>query len=389
MSIKEKESTAGGTLLIPEVGMGRLLYLDNLRSFALFLGILFHAAIVYAPKIGYAIQAKERADVFGYFCYYIHSFRMPLFYLISGYFSALVWQKKGMGNYMLGRIQRILIPMVLGLVFLAPIQYFLVVKIHHPNLSYFQFYPNFFSMDYFAHSHIWFLVDLTLFSILFFLFPKLWIEKIAGLFPKNENFCFLGYVILTVSLTILGHSFFPRGDDVYGIDKLTFIYQFGFFLVGILSFYGKTIFEVIERGSTIASLNWLLAGFVVFLSFYQLEISDPLWMPYFTYGIEKRGLHILLWCLSPFIWTKFFVLAFERYINVSNSFTVYLVDSSLPIYLLHHPISLLIAYYFREWDANVYLKFLLHTMIVFSSSFLIYDTLIKNTTILRKAFGLK
>lgn len=369
--------------------MGRLLYLDNLRSFALLLGILFHAAIVYAPKIGYAIQAKERADIFSFFCYYIHSFRMPLFYLISGYFSALVWQKKGMVTYALGRFQRILVPMGLGLIFLAPIQYFLMAKTHHPQLSYFQFYPHFFSLDTFGHSHIWFLVDLSLFSFLFFLIPKIWIEKVAAEFPKNEFFRLGAYLILTVSFTCLGHSFFPRGDDFYGIDKLTFIYQLGFFLVGVLSFYGKSLFEVVERSSCYTTINWLLAGFVVFLCFYELEISDPLWMPYFNYGIEKRAFHILLWCLSPFLWTKFFVSLFERYLNVSNSFTVYLVDSSLPIYLLHHPISLMVAYYFREWDVNVYLKFGLHTMIVFSSSFLIYDTLIKNTTILRKVFGLK
>lgn len=74
--------------------MGRLVYLDNLRSFALLLGIIFHAAIVYASDIKYAIQDEDRSDVLSYFCYWIHSYRMPMFYMISGFFSAMVWEKK-------------------------------------------------------------------------------------------------------------------------------------------------------------------------------------------------------------------------------------------------------------------------------------------------------
>jgi glucan biosynthesis protein C len=369
--------------------MARLLYLDNLRSFALFLGIVFHAAIVYAPKIGYAIQDETRADAFAYFCYFIHSFRMPLFFLISGYFSALVWEKKGMASYLEGRFSRIFIPMCLGLFFLAPIQYFLFEKIKMPYLTYGSFYPNFFSSQYFGHSHIWFLVDLLLFSLWFILFPKFLLKRIGDLFPANTYLVVISFCIFSFSITLLAHAFFPRGDQLYGIDKLTLCYQFGFFVLGTISFYRKSIFEPKSVNSSLVVWNWFLFGLVIFLLFYQSEISDPLWMPYFYSGIEKRGFHLFLWCLSPLVWSQFLVLFFQRYANVSNSFTVYLVDSSLPIYLLHHPISLLTAFHFRTLDLNVYMKFSLHTLIVFSLSFLLYDTLIKNTIILRKLFGLK
>ncbi len=389
MSRKEKRSTERLWKLISLVAMGRLLYLDNLRSFALFLGIIFHAAIVYAPKIGYAIQNDERANIFGYFCYYIHSFRMPLFYMISGYFSILVWEKKGSWAYIQSRIYRIFIPMCLGLLFLAPIQYYLVTKLRVPSLHFWNFYPLFFTTEYFGHSHIWFLVDLLLFSLVFIFIPKSFFQKLILSLPNTKILLLPIYILFVFSFVLIAHSFFPRGDDFLGIDKLTFVYQGGFFFIGILSYQSKSIFEVFPTQTKFVVWNYFFAALIVFLLFYEIEITDPLWMPYFSYGIEKRATHLFLWVLSPILWTRFFVLLFARFANVSNPFTVYLVDSSLPIYLLHHPISLLVAFYFRNWQSDVFLKFFLHTGIVFSLSFLLYDTLIKNSTILRKVFGLK
>jgi|JI8StandDraft_1071087.scaffolds.fasta_scaffold00022_40 glucan biosynthesis protein C len=369
--------------------MGRLFYLDNLRSFALFLGIVFHAAIVYAPKIGYAIQDSNRSDIFSFFCYYIHSFRMPLFFLISGYFSALVWEKKGKRSYFDGRFHRIFIPMCLGLLFLAPIQYYLVTKLKNPHLTFFHFYPSFFSESTFAHSHIWFLVDLFLFSLIFITIPKSFLKRIAIGFPKNEIVFLSVCAIFIFSLTLFAHSFFPRGDDFFGIDKLTFAYQFGFFLIGTISFYSNSIFRLEKTISILSFFTWLLTGISIFILFYQIEISDPLWMPYFSFGIEKRAYHIFLWCISPLVWTKVLVMFFQKYVNFTNPFTMYLVESSLPIYLLHHPISLSVAFYFRTLTFPLYVKFSIHTLIVFSLSFILYDVLIKNSTLLRKIFGLK
>ena len=75
----------------------RLYYLDNLRSFALILGVIFHAGIVYAESIQYAIQDLQRNVFFTYLSYFVHGFRMPLFFMISGFFSGLVLENKGQG----------------------------------------------------------------------------------------------------------------------------------------------------------------------------------------------------------------------------------------------------------------------------------------------------
>ncbi|MDZ4724874.1 MAG: acyltransferase family protein [Leptospira sp.] len=369
--------------------MGRLLYLDNLRSFALLLGIVFHAAIVYAPKISYAIQNLNRAEPFGYFSFWVHSFRMPLFFIISGYFSVLVWEKKGKESYIEGRIKRILIPMIIGLIFFAPIQYYLVAKLKYTNVLVVPFVSDFFTIKNFSHSHIWFLVDLFLFSLIFIVIPKSIFKFIAKNLPDNTFLQSFIFILIPFIFTTLAHSFFPRGDDYIGVDKLTFMYQCGFFFVGILAYFKRSILisEIIK--SKLEGSILLILGILIFILFYQLEISDPLWMPYYYGNQIIRLTHVFLWSMSPLVWTYFFVFLFQKIANVTNPFTVYLVDSSLPIYLLHHPISLGIAYFIRNIDISPYYKFGIHVSLVLVLSFLIYDTFIKNTIILRTLFGLK
>ncbi|WP_411823232.1 acyltransferase family protein [Leptospira sp. 'Mane'] len=370
--------------------MGRLYYIDNLRSFALLLGILFHSAIVYAPKIGYAIQNQERIEPFGYFCFWIHSFRMPLFFIISGFFSVLVWEKKGGMYFLKGRWERIFIPMLVGLLALAPIQYFLILKISHPDLNYFFYYLSFFTKEGFGQSHIWFLVNLFLYGMLFAFLPKQFIKKTFSYFQtKHELVLFFVIFVISFSLTLLAHSFFPRGDSKFGIDKLLFCYQFAFFLSGVFIYHsGKILIPSLET-SSFRLINWTLFGIIVYILFYEWETTDPLWMPYFWGGVYNRIFHILLWCLSPIIWFQVFVLFFQKWGNGTGKLSQYLIDSSLPVYLIHHPISLLTAFYFRNWDFPVVGKFIFHVLIVFGFSFLFYDLIVRNSIILKKLFGVK
>ncbi|MCZ8343017.1 MAG: acyltransferase family protein, partial [Leptospira sp.] len=221
----------------------RLGYLDNLRSFALLLGILFHVSIVYSEEIKYAIQNNERSYILSYFCYFIHGFRMPLFFMIAGFFSALVFERKGGFEFIKARFARVVLPMLFGLIFLSPIQYYLVQKIKKPELEVIKFVLDFFSVEKFEHSHIWFLVNLSVYSFLFYLLPKSIFKKIPGTQGKN-NFSFLiFFFIISLILLSIFHYFYPKGESFLGVSKLTFVYQLLFFFLGICSYYKNLIFE--------------------------------------------------------------------------------------------------------------------------------------------------
>ena len=93
--------------------------LDALRAFAMLLGIGLHAALSFAP-FPWPVQDRQQSDLFSLFFVAVHGFRMPLFFLVSGFFTALLWRQKGLQALLQHRFQRVFIPCLLGLLTVIP-----------------------------------------------------------------------------------------------------------------------------------------------------------------------------------------------------------------------------------------------------------------------------
>ena len=93
--------------------------LDALRAVAMLLGIVFHAALAF-PPIGWTVQDSQQHDGFGLVCSVIQGFHMPLFFVMSGFFTAMLWRKRGLRALLQHRFRRIFLPLVLGLVTIVP-----------------------------------------------------------------------------------------------------------------------------------------------------------------------------------------------------------------------------------------------------------------------------
>lgn len=93
--------------------------LDALRAFAMLLGIALHAALAFVP-IPWLAMNKETAPALGPFIEVIHGFRLPLFFLMSGFFSAMLLQRRGIAGFLNHRWKRIALPLLLGMVTIIP-----------------------------------------------------------------------------------------------------------------------------------------------------------------------------------------------------------------------------------------------------------------------------
>ena len=93
--------------------------LDALRAIAMLLGIVLHASLSFAP-IPWTVSDQQQSSVYIVLFSAIHGFRMPLFFLISGYFTAMLWRKRGLSGLVLQRAKRILLPLVLGCMTIVP-----------------------------------------------------------------------------------------------------------------------------------------------------------------------------------------------------------------------------------------------------------------------------
>ncbi len=89
--------------------------LDNLRAAAMMLGVLLHAGLAYAePAQAIWLATDPRSSVvIDAAIWLIHLFRMPLFFLISGYLAHGLLARRGTGGYLRNRLIRIAAPFVL------------------------------------------------------------------------------------------------------------------------------------------------------------------------------------------------------------------------------------------------------------------------------------
>lgn len=96
--------------------------LDALRAFAMLLGLVLHGVMSFIEiPIWPAQDIHQNSEIYGFILAAVHGFRMPLFFLISGFFTAMMWKKRGMKGLLKNRAIRILVPLVAGSILLWPI----------------------------------------------------------------------------------------------------------------------------------------------------------------------------------------------------------------------------------------------------------------------------
>jgi len=93
--------------------------LDALRAFAMLLGIALHGSLSFIP-LPWPAQDTQQNGLFMLFFMAVHGFRMPLFFLVSGFFTAMLWQRRGIKALLKQRFQRIVIPLALSLATIGP-----------------------------------------------------------------------------------------------------------------------------------------------------------------------------------------------------------------------------------------------------------------------------
>ncbi len=91
--------------------------LDMVRAAAMLLGITAHAAVAYAPDMGrwYFVEEVSTDAGLEALQWLLHSFRMQVFFVLSGLFAHLVMDKRGPDAFLADRFRRLVWPLLVGL----------------------------------------------------------------------------------------------------------------------------------------------------------------------------------------------------------------------------------------------------------------------------------
>jgi len=327
----------------------RLHALDNLRALMMWLGIVLHVSVSHmvndSPLPWHDDRSTPVADLLSAF---IHTFRMPVFFILAGFFAAMLVQKRGVRGMVGNRLRRLGLPFaifwppvfaasaVLALLFLHRMvrgTWGLDASIVPPR-------PN--MPTGLTTMHLWFLWMLLWFCVL--AAPVLWVgERLPAVSAAMTRVLARlggtpwGFAVLALPLAAVG-ALYPQGVVVPSgafVPPLAEWLHNGLFFV-----FGWALWRHQQALFALYTRRWVafaLAGLPLFLATGGLveaqragQLSGwnlPLCIAYVYNG-------------ASWLWSFAFIGLFLRYLQGPHPVLGYLADSSYWVYLLHLPLTI-------------------------------------------------
>ena len=355
---------------------------DSIRAIMMILGVFIHTALTYS-KIEYngwpLFNPNEGHLFFDWLFGIIHIFRMPIFFIISGFFGALLFYKKSPYQMISNRINRVLLPFIAFIFILTPLnniavkysaplfldenQHILIIDIIK-SLSPHNFLP------YKGTYHLWFLYYLIMFSLLTTLLYKLIKTDyfLQRFFNKILSKNYLSILILSIITYVIIYTSGKTWIDAsisFIPDPYTFTFHLFFYIFGWMLFISKKWMEYFLKS------GWkdVIIGLILF-SFL-----------FIAYDKFSSSLIILINSLAVWFFCFGFFGVFIRHLNTYSSFLKYICDSSYWIYLLHLPLTLFLPGLLVNYSLPIGLKFFIVVSITLILCVSTYHILVRKTFI--------
>lgn len=364
----------------------RLHYLDNLRALAMIGGVFFHAALAYSPVLHnlWLTADSHQSVVVDIVSWFSHLFRMPVFFVIAGFFVAYLVGKRGMRGMLANRAKRILLPFI---IFLPLCLWAIVASLMSAVATVENKSPMLLMIAQaiatpgsqpppFSTMHLWFLYNLMFFCILTWVLGYLNWTRLFNLFNDIKPLYFiLLFPLLLMPALMSVSSPFPAPDQL-----LPQLWSFGFF--GLFFALGYWIFHAEQFIEKIQPYGWtLLAASILAYALYHYSIPKQISYPPVP---NEFPLNLLLKSCEAYIsvWMTLACLVFgKRYLNTHNSVMRFFSDSSYWIYIIHLPLLFAVQFQLLDQDWGLLAKFSASVGITLAIGAVSYIALVRWTPI--------
>lgn len=354
--------------------------LDGLRGFAMLLGIVLHASLPYFSRIAefeFVWPADDDQSIALFLVFdFIHTWRMPTFFLLAGFFAHLVLERRTLSAFLADRLKRIGLPLVL---------FGAVMAVIIPPIWIYGWYGNL-SLEIFRDAlrdrqdldssgdlvaHLWFLYYLLL------LYAALLVLRFVGGLWRARTFLpaaggvslgrYAGdavysrlpllLIVGTVLLILL-----RAGDEskpIWPLNGPDLLYGAIFFFYGYGLYARRELIDKLRERDTVAVV-WIAAVVVFFVHLALLgAIDETTKSGGAAASLEALNLvESIFYGASAVLFTLGFVGLFERVLRSPRGWVRWLADSSYWIYIMHLPVVTFLTFYLAHLDRQGWLKYL-------------------------------
>ena len=325
---------------------GRVHALDALRAAMMLLGLVLHSSTSYTQTplgAAWPYQDAATSPLFDVVVFIIHLFRMPVFFVMAGFFAALLYFREGGAGFLANRTRRVLIPLACAWVVVFPLVRvgFVYAQAGGGSIGWPAAQAQLLSTPYAEPrlAHLWFLYDLFIFYLVAYVVAPLLLTAVPGLMRAiADRFAVLasGYtgVLMATALTTVTLLPMPKP----ALDTSTAFLPAPAVLAayGVFFTFGWLLFTRRHIVSEFARRPFILVGLAVLASVAYLAAA----IPYFPIP-ERAPLHAYaLAALAVWLWTYAVIGLFLRFAAEPRPLQRYISDGSYWIYLIHLPFTI-------------------------------------------------
>lgn len=371
----------------------RQTYLDWLRVISIVTVFFLHSSMAYVEEWEWHLKNKETSNLLMEVNFWLGRFRMPLLFFISGTVTWFMLKNRTTGSFIGLRFRRLFIPLVFGILVIVPPQVYMERLTQGFKGNFADFYPTVFTTGTyptgnFSWHHLWFIVYLFLYDILFAPLFK-WMMSERGkerlaFFNKlaNRKWIYLLPVPSVIAYTSMNLSFPETHDLIH--DWSRHIYWLFFLLTGFTCINFPSLMDSLERNRRTSFL--LAFASIIVINYFRWNNPDTE-IP--DFGTWRTYAQMSLFPITAWGWIFTAVGYGKRYLNKKHPIQNYINETVYPFYILHQTIIVIVAFYVIRTSEPVLNKFLFTFITSFVLVMCIYHLLIRPYAVMRFLFGMK
>ncbi|MDR8412947.1 acyltransferase family protein [Nonomuraea sp. 3-1Str] len=377
--------------------------LDFVRVLVVVGLVLFHSSLVFDVNDDFYVKNAETTGITTIFAGFGVLWAMPLLFLIAGFGAWHSLRRRGPGGFALERLRRIGVPLVFGTTVLVPVPQWLRLRADPAyHESYLAFLPRFFDIrvepwefpfvlqgDSFETGHLWFLLLLLAFALMLApvvrWFPAAGARALGGglaALARRPGAALLPALPLALVSAVLGLE-----EEYAGWSRWAYLL---FFVYGLMLASDERLRDALRRDRRAAVVGGLLLP-AVGLPLFLVAEGDAFTDLNPTAMVARALYGAAGWC-----WLVGIMALLDRRRPSQGAgggggrrLYAYLSEGVLPLYVLHQPIVVVVAFWVVRWSVPGPVKFV---AIVAMSLVLIlaaYDLLVRRTAVTRFLFGMR
>ncbi|AZM49320.1 hypothetical protein DMB38_29185 [Streptomyces sp. WAC 06738] len=384
--------------------------LDAIRMLVVIGLVFFHSALVFAADDDFYVKNAETTEAIMVIAGFAVVWAMPLLFLISGLGAWHSLQRRGAGGFATERLLRLGVPLVFATLALNPLPQWLRLRSADPGYheSYLGFLPRFYDVhlepeefpflvqgEHFETGHLWFVVLLLAFSLMLVPFHR-WL-------PREGVRC-IGDRVAEATVYRRGTVFLPAlafaaicafgrmEEDYAGWHRWSYLL---FFVAGFALAADDRFRTVMRRDARPAA--WL--GALLFAaSGPGFALADEPFTEMTALATVSRALFGAAgWCLVVAIPGRLDRRrpaqpgAAPKPTPAARRLRLYgyLSAAVLPLYVLHQPIVVAVAYFVTGWSAPIPVEYAVLVVIALLLTLTAYELLVRRTRATRFLFGMR